>query len=38
VGTVLSIEGDGADMKLTVSFSSVGRKKLVARYANLQPA
>ncbi len=38
VGTVLAIEGDGPDMKLTVSFASVGRKKLVARYANLQPA
>ncbi len=37
VGTVLSVEGDGADMKLTISFASVGRKKLVAKYANLQP-
>ena len=38
VGTVLSVEGDGGDMKLTVSFASVGKKKLVAKYANLQPA
>jgi DNA helicase II / ATP-dependent DNA helicase PcrA len=38
VGTILSVEGEGADMKLTVRFATVGQKKLVARYANLQPA
>jgi hypothetical protein len=38
VGTVLSVEGAGADMKLTVRFATVGQKKLVARFANLQPA
>jgi DNA helicase II / ATP-dependent DNA helicase PcrA len=38
VGTILSVEGEGADMKLTVRFATVGQKKLMARYANLQPA
>ncbi len=37
VGTVLRREGDGADLKLTVSFVGVGAKKLVARYAGLEP-
>jgi DNA helicase-2/ATP-dependent DNA helicase PcrA len=38
VGTVLNVEGSGAEMKLTVRFATVGQKKLVAKYANLQPA
>jgi len=37
VGTVLRREGDGEDVKLTVSFPGVGAKKLVARYAGLEP-
>jgi DNA helicase-2/ATP-dependent DNA helicase PcrA len=36
VGTVLRREGDGDDLKLTVSFPGVGAKKLVARFAGLE--
>jgi DNA helicase-2/ATP-dependent DNA helicase PcrA len=36
VGTVLRREGEGDDLKLTVSFPGVGAKKLVARYAGLE--
>jgi DNA helicase-2/ATP-dependent DNA helicase PcrA len=36
VGTVLRRDGDGEDLKLTVSFAGVGAKKLVARYAALE--
>jgi ATP-dependent DNA helicase UvrD/PcrA len=36
VGTVLRREGDGPDLKLTVSFPGAGAKKLVARYAGLE--
>jgi DNA helicase II / ATP-dependent DNA helicase PcrA len=36
VGTVLRRDGDGDDLKLTVSFAGVGAKKLVARYAGLE--
>jgi len=36
VGTIIAIEGDGEDRKLTVSFQDYGPKKLVERYANLQ--
>jgi DNA helicase-2/ATP-dependent DNA helicase PcrA len=38
VGTVLRREGDGEDLKVTVSFPGVGAKKLVARFAGLEPA
>ena len=38
VGTVLSIEPADGDVKLVVRFASVGTKRLLARYANLQPA
>jgi DNA helicase-2/ATP-dependent DNA helicase PcrA len=38
VGTVISVEGGDADLKLVVRFASVGQKKLVARFANLTPA
>jgi len=38
VGTVIQIEGEGEDRKLTVSFQDYGPKKLVERYANLQLA
>jgi DNA helicase-2/ATP-dependent DNA helicase PcrA len=37
-GTVLRCEGQGDDTRLTVSFSGgVGLKKLVAKYADLEP-
>jgi DNA helicase-2/ATP-dependent DNA helicase PcrA len=37
VGTVLRREGEGDDLKVTVSFPGVGAKKLVARFAGLEP-
>ena len=36
VGTVLRREGDGDELKVTVSFPGVGAKKLVARFAGLE--
>jgi DNA helicase-2/ATP-dependent DNA helicase PcrA len=36
VGTIIQIEGEGDDRKITVSFLDYGPKKLVERYANLQ--
>jgi DNA helicase-2/ATP-dependent DNA helicase PcrA len=36
VGTVLRRDGDGEELKLTVSFAGVGAKKLVVRYAGLE--
>jgi ATP-dependent DNA helicase UvrD/PcrA len=38
VGTVLSIEEHTDDYKITVRFNSVGQKKLLARFAKLEPA
>jgi DNA helicase-2/ATP-dependent DNA helicase PcrA len=38
VGTVLRREGEGDELKVTVSFPGVGAKKLVARFAGLEPA
>jgi DNA helicase-2/ATP-dependent DNA helicase PcrA len=38
VGTVLTVEPADADTKLTVRFPSVGAKKLLARFARLEPA
>jgi DNA helicase-2/ATP-dependent DNA helicase PcrA len=38
VGTVLRREGEGAELKVTVSFAGAGAKKLVARFAGLEPA
>lgn len=35
VGTVLSVDGEGDERRLTVSFIDYGTKKLVERYANL---
>jgi DNA helicase-2/ATP-dependent DNA helicase PcrA len=35
VGTIIGVEGDEEDRKLTVSFIDHGTKKLVERYANL---
>ncbi|MFQ5893594.1 MAG: 3'-5' exonuclease, partial [Nitrospinota bacterium] len=37
-GQILATEGVGEKMKVTVLFESVGRKKLLAAYANLRPA
>jgi ATP-dependent DNA helicase UvrD/PcrA len=34
-GTIIDVEGDGEDRKLTVRFSDHGTKKLLERYANL---
>ncbi len=36
-GVVLMIEGSGDEEKLTVYFDRAGRKKFVARFANLSP-
>jgi DNA helicase-2/ATP-dependent DNA helicase PcrA len=38
VGTIIAVEGGDADTKLIVRFASVGQKKLMARFANLEPA
>ncbi len=38
VGTVLEVEDQGDDLKITVRFNAVGTKKLLARYAGLEPA
>jgi DNA helicase-2/ATP-dependent DNA helicase PcrA len=38
VGTVLSVEGGGEDAKVVVRFTSVGQKKLMARFARLERA
>jgi DNA helicase-2/ATP-dependent DNA helicase PcrA len=38
VGTIIKVEGEGEDRRLTVSFQDYGPKKLIERYANLQPA
>ena len=38
VGTVVSVEEHTGDLKITVRFNSVGQKKLLARFAKLEPA
>jgi DNA helicase-2/ATP-dependent DNA helicase PcrA len=38
VGTVVAVEEQGDDTRVTVKFNSVGTKKLVARYAALEKA
>ena len=38
VGTVMGVEEQGDDTRVTVKFNSVGTKKLVARYAALEKA
>jgi DNA helicase-2/ATP-dependent DNA helicase PcrA len=35
-GTIIHVEGDEDDRRLTVSFINHGTKKLVERFANLQ--
>jgi DNA helicase-2/ATP-dependent DNA helicase PcrA len=37
-GQVLAVEGTGGDAKITVYFPRGGKKKLIAKYANLQVA
>ncbi len=36
LGTIIEVEGEGEDRRLTVSFQDYGPRKLLARYANLQ--
>ena len=36
-GVVLDLEGDGDDLKITVYFDRAGKRKLIARYASLEP-
>ena len=36
IGRILQIEGSGDDMRLVVYFDSKGRKKLLAKYAQLE--
>src|SRR5258707_234395 len=38
VGTIVGVEGDEADRRLSVSFPGRGTKKFVERYVQLQPA
>jgi DNA helicase-2/ATP-dependent DNA helicase PcrA len=38
VGNVIAVEEHTDDLKVTVRFTSVGVKKLLARYAKLEPA
>lgn len=38
VGTVIAVEGDDEDRKLTVSFAGHGAKKFIEKYAQLSPA
>ena len=38
LGTVLSVEEQPDDVKVTVRFTSVGQKKLMAKFAKLEPA
>ena len=35
-GAVVEVSGFGRDLKVTVDFDSVGKKKLLARYAGLE--
>ena len=37
IGTVVRREGDGENVKLTISFAGAGIKKLVARFAGIEP-
>jgi len=36
LGTILRTEGEGEDLKLTISFMSHGLKKMIAKYAELE--
>jgi DNA helicase II / ATP-dependent DNA helicase PcrA len=36
-GTVAELSGAGSDVRATIDFDGLGRKKVIVRYANLQP-
>ncbi|HWQ00172.1 MAG TPA: UvrD-helicase domain-containing protein [Vicinamibacterales bacterium] len=36
-GTIVAVEPQAGDLKLTIQFPDVGRKKVMARYARLEP-
>jgi DNA helicase-2/ATP-dependent DNA helicase PcrA len=36
LGTIIAVDGEGDDRKLTVSFTDYGTKKLLERYAHLE--
>ena len=38
IGNVISVEAYNDDQKITVRFNSVGTKKLLGKFARLQPA
>ena len=38
VGNVISVEEHNDDLKITVRFNAVGVKKLLGKYAKLEPA
>jgi DNA helicase-2/ATP-dependent DNA helicase PcrA len=38
VGSVIAVEEHNDDLKITVRFVSVGVKKLLGKYARLEPA
>jgi DNA helicase-2/ATP-dependent DNA helicase PcrA len=38
VGTILGMEGDGEELKLAVRFTTVGTKRLMAKFAKLEKA
>jgi len=38
VGSVIAVEEHGDDLKITVRFNAVGVKKLLGKYAKLEPA
>jgi hypothetical protein len=38
VGTIVGVEGDDDDRRVSVTFPGRGTKKFIERYAQLQPA
>ena len=38
VGTIVGVEGDDEDRRISVSFAGRGTKKFIERYAQLTPA
>ena len=38
IGSVIAVEEHSDDTKITVRFNTVGVKKLMSRYARLEPA
>ena len=37
IGTIIAVDGEDEDRRLTISFAGYGAKKFVARYAQLEP-